>query len=262
MPGRMAGKVGLVTGAASGIGRASALLLAQEDASVIVSDIDLPKAEQVAGEILHHSGHAKAARLDVADEASWAALLDMVLSQYYRLDVLVNNAGLSFARPVAEMTLPEWRRILAVNLDGVFLGTKHAIGAMRSGKGGSIINVASVSGIKAYPAAGAYGASKAAVRLLSRVAAIECADAKTGIRVNVVTPGGVKTPMWETMDFFQELSAKQGGSEQAFAVLAGNAGSQQFFSAEEVARTIVYLASDESSHLNGVEIVMAQGHVA
>jgi NAD(P)-dependent dehydrogenase (short-subunit alcohol dehydrogenase family) len=174
--------------------------------------------------------------------------------------VLVNNAGLSFAKSVGEMTLEEWRRVLSVNLDGVFLGTKHAIRAML--RGGSIINVASVSGIKAFAGAGAYGASKAAVRHFSRVAAIECADAKTGIRVNLVTPSGVKTPLWQTMDFFQQLIAQHGGTEQAFAAMTGSTGSQQFFSAEEVARTILYLASDESSHLNGVEIVMAQGHVA
>src|SRR5262249_3084022 len=157
-----------------------------------------------------------------------------------------NNAGLSFAKSVAEMTLEEWRRVLSVNLDGVFLGTKHAIRAMNTGNGGSIINVASVSGINAYTEAGAYGASKAAVRLLSRVAAIECTNAKTGIRVNLVTPSGVKTPMWETMDFFKQLIAQHGGTEEAFAAMAGSAASQQFYTADEVARTILYLASDES----------------
>src|SRR5262249_35098327 len=106
------------------------------------------------------------------------------------------------------------------------------------------------------------GASKAALRLLSRVAAIECANAKTGIRVIVVTPSGVKTPMWETMDFFKQLIAQHGGTEDAFSAMAGSAGSHQFFAPDEVARTILYRASGESSHLNGFEIVMAQGHVA
>jgi NAD(P)-dependent dehydrogenase (short-subunit alcohol dehydrogenase family) len=262
MPGKVHEKVVLVTGAASGIGRATALLLAQEGATVIVSDINLKAAEQVAGEIDQQGGQCEPARLDVADEGGWRAVLDVILSRHQRLDVLINNAGLSFAKPVADMTWEEWRRVLSVNLDGVFLGTKHAIQAMGSGAGGSIVNVASVSGIKAYPAAGAYGASKAAVRQLSRIAAVECADAKTGVRVNVVTPGGVKTPMWETMDFFQQLVTEHGGTEKAFAAMAGGAGSQQFFAPEEVARTILYLASDESAHLNGVEIIMAQGHVA
>ena len=153
------------------------------------------------------------------------------------------------------------REVLSVNLDGVFLGTKHAILAMRSRGGGSIINVASVSGITAYPEASAYGASKAALRHFSKIAAIECADAKTGIRVNVVTPGGVKTPIWESMGFFQDLVSKHGGTEQAFAAMAGTSASNQFSSPEDIARTILFLASDESAHLTGVELVIAQGHV-
>jgi NAD(P)-dependent dehydrogenase (short-subunit alcohol dehydrogenase family) len=148
-----------------------------------------------------------------------------------------------------------------VNLDGVFLGTRHAIVAMRSRGGGSIINVASVAGINAYPEASAQGASKAAVRLFSKVAAIESADAKTGIRVNVVSPGGLKTPIWESMDFFRDLVAKHGGREQAFAAMAGTSASHQFSSPEDIARTILYLASDESAHLTGLELVIAQEHV-
>ena len=135
---------------------------------------------------------------------------------------------MSFPKPIAETTIDEWRRVLRVNLDGVFLGTKHAILAMRSAGGGNIINVASVSGITPYPEASAYGASKAAVRHFSKIAAIECADAKTGIRVNVVTPGGVRTPMWESMGFFQELVARQGGNEPAFAAMAGSSASNRF----------------------------------
>ncbi|HMF11117.1 MAG TPA: SDR family oxidoreductase [Gemmataceae bacterium] len=251
-----------MTGAGSGIGKATAILLAQQGAKVIVSDINVEAAEKVVGEIRQISANSEAARLDVADEKGWKVVIDMILLRYRRLDVLVNNAGVSFAKSVAEMTLEEWRGVLSVNLDGVFLGTKHAIRAMRTGNGGSIINVASASGVKAFPQASAYGASKAAVRLLSRVAAIECANARTGIRVNVVTPSGVRTPMWETMDFFKQLIVQHGGTQEAFSAMAGNSGSQQFFTPDEVARTIVYLASDESSHLNGVEIVMAQGHVA
>jgi NAD(P)-dependent dehydrogenase (short-subunit alcohol dehydrogenase family) len=106
----------------------------------------------------------------------------------------------------------------------------------------------------------AYCASKAAVRHFSKTVAIECADARTGIRVNVVTPGGVKTPMWEQMDFFQQLVARHGGTEEAFAAMAGDVPSQQFFTAEEVAETILYLASDESAHLTGTEIVFDRGH--
>lgn len=259
--GRVQDKVALVTGAGSGIGKATSLLLGQEAAMVIAADINPVAADHVASEIRAANGKAESAKLDVADESTWAAVIAKILSGYQRLDVLVNTAGISFAKPIGEMTFNEWRRVLAVNLDGVFLGTRYAINAMK-GRGGSIVNVASVSGINPYPGASAYGASKAAVRLFSKIAAIECADAKTGIRVNVVTPSGVKTPMWETMDFFQELVARYGGTEEAFAAMTGTAGSHRFFAPEEVAETILYFASDESAHLAGTELVMAQGHVA
>jgi NAD(P)-dependent dehydrogenase (short-subunit alcohol dehydrogenase family) len=259
--GRVHDKVALVTGAGSGIGRATAILMAQEGATVIVSDTNAQAAEQVAGEIREGGGRAEALRLDVTEESAWAAAMEAILTQHQRLDVLVNNAGVYFVKPIAQTTLDEWRRVLGVNLDGVFLGTKHAIGVMRSRGGGSIINVASVVGINAFPEASAQCASKAAVRLFSKVAAIECADARTGIRVNVVSPGGVKTPIWESLDFFRDLVAKHGGTEQAYAALAGNSASNQFSSPEDIARTILYLASDESAHLNGVELVIAQGHI-
>jgi 3(or 17)beta-hydroxysteroid dehydrogenase len=258
---RVHAKVALVTGAGSGIGRATAILLAQEGVTVIVSDMNAQATEQVASEIRNGAGEAESMRLDVTEESAWAAAMDTILTHHQRLDVLVNNAGVSFVKPIAQTTLDEWRKVLGVNLDGVFLGTKHAIIAMRSRGGGSIINVASVVGINAFPEASAQGASKAAVRLFSKVAAIECADARTGIRVNVVSPGGVKTPIWESMEFFRELVAKHGGTEQAYAALAGTSASNQFSSPEDIARTILYLASDESAQPNGVEFVIAQGHV-
>jgi 3(or 17)beta-hydroxysteroid dehydrogenase len=259
--GRVSSKIALVTGAGSGIGKATAILLAQEAATVIVSDIDADAAERVASEIRDGGGAAEGMRLDVADESGWKAVIEGIVTRLQRLDVLVNNAGVSFARPIAETALDEWQRVLGVNLDGVFLGTKHAILAMRSRGGGCIINLASVSGITPYPEASAYGASKAAVRHFSKIAAIECADANTGIRVNVVTPGGVKTPLWKSMEFFRDLVAEKGGTEQAFAAMAGTSASNQFSSPEDIARTILYLASDESAHLTGLELVIAQGHV-
>lgn len=259
--GRVLGKIAVVTGAGSGIGRATAILLAREGATVIVSDINQEAAERVADEIRDQSAVAEGVGLDVADESAWLAMVENILSRHHHIDVLVNNAGVSFTKPIAETRMDEWRRVLSVNLDGVFLGTKCAILAMRSRRCGSIINVASVSGITPYVEASAYGASKAAIRHFSKVAAIECADAGTGIRVNVVTPGGVKTPMWESMDFFQELVTKQGGTEQAFAAMAGSAASNRFSSPEDIARSILYLASDESAHLTGLELVIAQGHV-
>jgi NAD(P)-dependent dehydrogenase (short-subunit alcohol dehydrogenase family) len=258
--GRVQGRVALVTGAGSGIGRATAVLLANEGATVLVADVNDRAAGAVVAEIAAADGRAEPLALDVSDESAWAAATERILLAHKRLDIVVNSAGVAFGKPVADTSLEEWRRVLAVNLDGVFLGTKHGIRAMQAGGGGSIVNVASVSGIKPFPGASAYGASKAAVRLLTKIAAIECADAKNGVRVNAVTLGGVKTPMWDTMDFFRKLADEHGGAEGAFAALAGSVPSQQFYSAEEVARTVLHLASDASSHLTGVEVVMDRGH--
>ena len=205
----------------SGIGEATAHLLAEEDATVIVSDIDVEAAEAVAAAIRSSGGRAVATRLDVTDEPAWEALVETILRAHQRLDVLVNNAGVPLLKPITETTLEEFRRVTRVNLEGVFLGTKHAIKAMQAQNGGSIINVASVTGLKAYRDTSVYSASKAGVRQFSKVAAIECADARTGIRVNVVSPGGVKTPIWDSADFFQSLVEKLGGAEQAFAAMAG-----------------------------------------
>jgi NAD(P)-dependent dehydrogenase (short-subunit alcohol dehydrogenase family) len=257
---RLHGKFALVTGAGSGIGRATATLLASEGATALVADIDERAAQTVSREILSTGGKAEPLTLDVTNEDAWQGTMEKILASHGRLDVVVNNAGVPFGKPVADMSLAEWRRVLAVNLDGVFLGTKHGILALRPGGGGSIVNVASVSGIKTFAGASAYGAAKAAVRLFSKIAAIECQDAKNGVRINVVTPGGVKTPMWQAMDFFRGLVAQHGGDEQAFAAMAGAVPSQQFFSAEDIARTIVYLATDESAHLTGIEVVMDRGH--
>jgi NAD(P)-dependent dehydrogenase (short-subunit alcohol dehydrogenase family) len=226
---------------------------------MLVADLNEPVARAAAAEVTAAGGKAESLPLDVTQEAAWQGATEHALATHGRLDVVVNSAGVPFGGQVAETSLEEWRSVLAVNLDGVFLGTKYGIRAMRAGKGGSIVNVASVSGIKPFAGAAAYGASKAAVRLLSKVAAIECQDAGNGVRVNVVTPGGVKTPMWLAMDFFRKLADEHGGAEGAFAALAGSVPSHQFFTAEEVARTVLYLASDESSHLSGVELVMDRG---
>jgi 3(or 17)beta-hydroxysteroid dehydrogenase len=258
--GRVSGKVALVTGAGSGIGRATAVRLAMEGAVVVVADIDLAAAQSCAASICVDRGTATAIQLDVADELHWNQAISAAVQEFGRLDILVNNAGISISKPISELTFEQWRKVLAVNLDGTFIGTKVAIEALRKTGGGSIVNVASVSGIKPFGGAAAYCASKAAIRMFSKAAAIECADAKTGVRVNVVSPGAVKTAMWEKEQFFQSMMIKHGGREQAFAAMAGGVASQQFYSAEEVAGTILFLASDESLHLSGAEIVMDRGH--
>lgn len=263
-PGRLTGKFALVTGAGSGIGQATALLLAEQGAGVHCADRDRTGADWTAGRITRAGGTAWPHTLDVSNEADWLRVMDQVVGTSGRLDVAVHVAGISFGAPVAETNLEDWRRVMAVNLDGVFLGTKHAIRVMRqhSGGVGSIVNVSSVSGSKAQPTASAYCASKAAVTMLSKCAALECLQRNEQIRVNVISPSGVKTPMWQTMPFFRDLMAKEGGEEQAFAALAKMSPHGRFATAEEVARAILYLATEESGYVTGTNLAFEQGDTA
>jgi 3(or 17)beta-hydroxysteroid dehydrogenase len=260
--GKFAGKIALVTGAASGIGRSTALLLAEQGAAVVIADVNEAGASAVATEIAFAEGKAFAITLDVSSESAWEAAVQKILATYGRLDVAVNNAGLSAASPVTETTLAEWRRVMAVNLDGVFLGTKHAILALRQGRGGSVVNVSSASGIKASAGASAYCASKAAVIQFTKTAALECAQRGDNIRVNAILPAGVMTPLWEQMDFFQKLVAEQGGKEAAWQALARSTPLQRFARPEEVARGILFLASEESSYMTGAALILDGGYTA
>jgi NAD(P)-dependent dehydrogenase (short-subunit alcohol dehydrogenase family) len=162
-----------------------------------------------------------------------------------------------------DLSLDDWRRVMAVNLEGVFLGTKHAVRTMRQlGRGGSIINVASVSGIKAQPGASAYCTSKAAVIMFSKTVALECLRNGDNVRVNTVSPSGVKTPMWKTQPFFQELMAKEGGEEAAFQAMTRDTPYGRFALPEEIAWGILYLASDESLYVTGTDLVIDNGDTA
>lgn len=259
---RLQGKVALVTGAASGIGKATALLFAREGATVAVTDIAANGAQEVAVEISALLQTAEAYALDVTSEQNWDAVVFEVLKKWGRLDILVNNAGISFAKPVTEMMLAEWRHVMAVNLDGVFLGTKYGIRAMQKSGGGSIINVSSASGLKASPGASAYCTSKAAVRLFTKTAALECAQAGYNIRVNTVFPSGVMTPMWESMEFWQELKTKLGSTEAAWQAMSQEVPLKRFATPEEVALMILYLASEESRFVTGADFVIDGGYTA
>lgn len=258
---RLEGKTALITGAASGIGGATALLFARQGARVAVTDLDGSGAEAVAARILDEEGAARAGVLDVRLEADWERAIGDVLEAWGALDVLVANAGVSFAGPVAEMSLEEWRDVHAVNLDGAFLGTKHAVRTMRdSGRGGSIVIVSSASGLKASPGASAYCSSKAAVRMFAKTVALECAG--EGIRVNTVHPAGVKTPMWEGMAFFQDLVREHGGTAGAWEALERTSPMGRFATPGEIAAGILYLASDEASYVTGSELVIDGGYTA
>jgi len=261
--GRIAGRIALITGAASGIGRSTSKILAAEGATVVCADVNVRGAEDTAAQIVAHGGTAQSALLDVTLEKAWQETLDFVGQTHGGLDILVNSAGISSACPIADLALDDWRRVLAINLDGLFLGTKHAIRAMRrGGRAGSIINVASASGIKAQPWAAAYCCSKAAVIMFSKTAALECRKHGVNIRVNCVSPGGVKTPLWRSMPFFQELMAEAGGEEAAFQSMLQADPHSRWAEPEEIARSILFLASDDSSFVTGANLVVDNGDVA
>lgn len=256
---RFHGRTALVTGAASGIGAATARMLALEGAAVFCADRNQQGTEAVVHEIRERLGSAETALLDVTDEAGWIALFARIRDSHGRLDILVNSAGISMAAATSDMEYSSWRQVLAVNLDGVFLGTKHAIRAMRDG-GGSIVNVSSASGLKAAPGAAAYSASKAAVCMFGKAVAKECAGSGIPIRVNTVCPAGVKTPMWSSMPFFKDLVASLGSEDAAYLSLSGSAPGSRFSEPEEIARAILFLASDEAAQITGLDLVIDGGY--
>jgi NAD(P)-dependent dehydrogenase (short-subunit alcohol dehydrogenase family) len=193
----------------------------------------------------------------VTSESGWGAATDLVARRWGRLHVLVNCAGVALVKPVADMALDEWRRVLAVNLDGVFLGTRAGVRSMRHSGGGSIVNVASASGIRAAAASSAYCASKAAVIMLTKAAALECVQDGSGVRVNAVAPGGVKTPLW----------AKTAGASAVVGSETWNAPAdapigKRFADPAEVAQAIVFLASPAASYITGSVLAVDAGYTA
>jgi 3(or 17)beta-hydroxysteroid dehydrogenase len=258
---RLKGRVALVAGAASGIGRATALLLAAEGASVLAADVNKAGVDELATSVGQPDA-LRGLRLDVTREADWVAAVQHVLSVWSRLDVLVVSAGITHAAPVDQITLEDWRRVMAINLDGAFLGTKHVVRAMRAaGHGGSIVLVSSASGIKAAPGASAYAASKAGLRLFARSVALECAA--DGIRVNTVHPAGVRTPMWTGADFWAATLAEHSGDEDAtWRALAASTPLKRFAEPEEVAQAILFLVSDAASYVTGTELLVDGGFTA
>lgn len=255
--GRLNEKVALVTGGASGIGRATALLFAREGAKVAVCDIDTEGAADVVRAIEAEGGVALALPLDVTQEAAWAAALGEITDTWGRFDVLVNNAGITDDAPLTELTLAQWRRVMAVNLDGAFLGTACAIKAMQASGKGAIVNVSSVAGIKASPGASAYCASKAAVLQLTKTAARECAKADLNIRVNSVAPGGVKTPIWEQTPFWPAIT-----ESDLWQAAPDATPLKRFAQPLEIAEAILFLASDAASFITGTTLVVDGGYVA
>jgi NAD(P)-dependent dehydrogenase (short-subunit alcohol dehydrogenase family) len=258
MAGRVAGKVALVTGGASGIGRGCAERLAAEGATVAVTDVqDAAGAETVAA-VTAAGGKAWYLHHDVTDEAAWERVIAEVKAREGRLDILVNNAGIAISASVVEMSLSDWRRQTAVNLDGVFLGVKHAIPLMRaSGDGGSIINMSSVAGLKGSANLAGYCATKGGVRLLTKAVAMECANAKDGVRVNSVHPGIIETPIWMSIVSSAAPGANAPPDLDALSSMAVPLGVKGY--PQDIANGVLWLASDESRYVTGAELVIDGG---
>ncbi|HKT54799.1 MAG TPA: glucose 1-dehydrogenase [Caulobacteraceae bacterium] len=256
--GRVEGKVALVTGGAGGIGKACALALAREGAVVVITDIRDDAGLANAAEIAAVGGRCEYLHQDVTVEEAWVEVLAEIKRRHGRLDVLVNNAGIGLASPsIASVSLADWRRQQAVNIEGVFLGIKHGLLLMRQTKtGGSIINMSSVSGLRGALLLAVYSATKGAVSLLTKSVALECAQKGDGIRVNSVHPGIIQTPIWKEMlagsNFAPNLDAMAGP-----LVPLGVKGYP-----DDVAGGVLWLASDESRYVTGSELVIDGGMTA
>jgi NAD(P)-dependent dehydrogenase (short-subunit alcohol dehydrogenase family) len=250
----MLGKVALVTGAASGIGKATAQSLAQAGAKVALADLNEAALAKVVDATRIDGGQVTAIGLDVTSETGWETAMTRILGQWCRLHILINCAGIAVAHPITETTLTDWRRVMTTNLDGVFLGTRQAMRAMKEGGGGCIINISSAAGIKPISGNAVYGTSKAAIRFFTRVAALEGAPHR--IRVNSISPGAVATPMWESTDLWPKQLAESDGQEAALKALVSEKG---FAEPEEIAAAVLFLASDDGRHVTGVDLPVDNG---
>lgn len=249
--GRVSGKVVLVTGGGSGIGRASAELLAREGATVVVSDIDAQGGAETATRI---GGAASFLPHDTSSEADWQRVLGAIQDRHGALHGLVNNAGISgrFPSGFEYETVDDWRRIFAVNVEGVFLGCRLAVPVMRESGGGSIVNLSSLAALVGTPELSAYGASKGAVRQFTKSVALACARKGYKVRCNSVHPGIILTAMGEGL-----LRDPDARKQIQSRIPLG-----EFGQAEDIAYGVLYLISDESRHMTGGELVIDGGIAA
>ena len=251
----MNGTRALVTGAASGIGKAVSAKLQEEGGEVFAADIAFPESTPTSG------APPTQIHLDVTDADNWMRVIERTGT----IDALVACAGLSDSRSIAETGLDDWRRVMAVNLDGAFLSVKYGAMAMRDRQSGSIVLIGSASGVKAVPQASAYCASEAGMRMLARAAALELKP--QDIRVNCVSPAGVVTPMWQKMSFWKGLVDQHGSEEAELECIGRHRPEYDFHPADGVSRRkiaefVVFLCCSQSAHITGADLAIDGGYTA
>lgn len=254
MAGRVAGKKAFISGGAQGLGAAMAGKLASEGAKVSIGDINLEGARRIAAEInaAHGEGTAFAFPLDVTKEDQWIFALEEADEAMGGINVLVNNAGISRGGNIEQLSLEDWRLVMSVNVDSVFLGTKHALKYMRQHQPGSIVNISSIAGLIAAHNSPAYNASKAGVWLLSKGIALHCAKQGLDIRSNSIHPTFIDTPILDPL-------RQQFGKAEAEAKLARQIPLGHIGEPDDIANAVLYLASDESKFMTGAELKLDGG---
>jgi 3alpha(or 20beta)-hydroxysteroid dehydrogenase len=250
----LSGKIALVTGGARGLGLAAAKALLEAGARVAITDRDTQEGETAAAAL---GKNALFLSQDVTDPAAWGPILDRIAGSWGEIDILVNNAGIGHFETIETMSFATWTKTLDVNLNGVFLGTKAAVERMK-GRGGAIVNVASIEGMVGEPALPAYNASKGAVRIFTKSTAILCARSGYNIRVNSVCPGFAETQM--VADAVRALGEEVGG--QVTAATLARIPMGRFARPEEIAAAILFLASDAASYITGSDLVVDGGMTA
>ena len=247
----------LLSGSARGIGAAAAELFAREGATVIVTDCNSEEASESIATLINDGLKVEADMLDVTQESDWERVINHIIKRHQRLDVLVNNAGVIFTGSVEDATLGEWRKIMAVNVDGVFIGTRKAIKVMKN-HGGAIVNVSSISGNVGDASLAAYSASKGGVTLLTKSSALHCAERGYNIRVNSIHPGHTLTKL--VSDFIETVPEKErsGFVEKMTDMIPMKRAADPM----EIARPILFLASDDASYMTGSELVVDGGYTA
>jgi 3-oxoacyl-[acyl-carrier protein] reductase len=249
-------KVAIVTGAASGIGKATAVNFAREGAAVMCADVNAGGAEAVARQIADTGGQAASIKADVAAEPDVQEMVGQTVARWGRLDVLYNNAGIGFGMPVTQVPVEEWDRLMGINLRGVYLGCKHAIPEMLKNGGGAIVSTASDAGLRGSAFLSAYCASKGGVVMLTKALAVEWAG--QGIRINCVCPGVIKTPILDP--FIAQMQALTGeSSEHQWERMGRMHPIGRVGQPEEVAKAVTFLASDEASFITGIALPVDGG---